>query len=321
MKLLGLSCGRKMGNSEILLKEAMIGAEEVGAEVTFLRMQELDIRPCIFCQPCPAMGKGMEACIYKDDAPFFLEKFLDCDGLIISVPIYTKTPPGQLFAIRDRLLGPKVDVTLVRQFRDRMGGGAKADERHFKNRAGGFIAVGGAPLPNWVTLGLPLLHTLTFSAQIAIADQMQVLRIAEIGAAVLYEEVLKRARSLGRHVAEAMGKPFDKVKYRGDEPGTCPVCHSNLMVMGRESPIMCAVCGIKGDIKVNNGRITVVFPEEERILSPLTIKGKEIHGTEVMDVAKALMPRKDEIPPKLEKYKKYKSPLKPPSKTRRRPAA
>ena len=46
MKMLGLTCGSKKGNSEILIKSALMGAEELGMEVELLRMSDLDIRPC-----------------------------------------------------------------------------------------------------------------------------------------------------------------------------------------------------------------------------------------------------------------------------------
>ena len=44
MKLLGLSFGRKMENTEILVKEAMMGAEEAGSDVGFIRVLDLDIK-------------------------------------------------------------------------------------------------------------------------------------------------------------------------------------------------------------------------------------------------------------------------------------
>ena len=56
MKLLGLACGRRNGNSEMLLKEALMGAEEVGVEVELLRLLDLDIRPCIGCKVCLRRG-------------------------------------------------------------------------------------------------------------------------------------------------------------------------------------------------------------------------------------------------------------------------
>lgn len=322
MKLFGLACGRKMGNCEILLKEAMMGAEDVGAEVEIVRMRDLDIRPCLWCQPCPVMTKrNIDECIIKDDAPFFLEKFLDCDGFIISAPVYTKTPPGQLLLIRDRLMGPKVDMSVMRgqpQTGQQAGPQISTDERLLKIRSGGFMSVGGAPNPDWVTLGMPLLHSMTFSAQVAIVDQVQFLRIAAPGAAALYEDVLSRARILGRRVAEAMGKPYEEAKYEGDEPGVCPVCHTNLMVMGNNRSVMCATCGITGTIEVDGDNLTVVFSEEEQKKSHMTVEGKRLHGLEIREVAQALEPRKDEIPEKVKKYQSYKAPLKPPRKSNKK---
>ena len=47
MKLLGISCGRDMGNSEILLKHALKAAEETGkAEVELIRLHDYNILPC-----------------------------------------------------------------------------------------------------------------------------------------------------------------------------------------------------------------------------------------------------------------------------------
>ncbi len=52
MKLLGLSCGRKMQNTEVLLREALRGAEEMGVEVAMIRLLDLDIKPCRGCTAC-----------------------------------------------------------------------------------------------------------------------------------------------------------------------------------------------------------------------------------------------------------------------------
>jgi multimeric flavodoxin WrbA len=52
MKLLGLSCGRKMQNTEVLVKEAMRAAEELGADVGMIRLLDLNIKPCTGCVNC-----------------------------------------------------------------------------------------------------------------------------------------------------------------------------------------------------------------------------------------------------------------------------
>jgi multimeric flavodoxin WrbA len=324
MRLLGLACGRRMGNSEILLREALMGAEEVreDVDVEILRVVDLDIRPCKGCKVCLRFQGGLEACAQKDDSLFFYNKFMDCDGLIIASPVWTLTPPGYLIHARDRALGPFVDVAGHMMRRQMQGSDEGMDKRVFKNRPGGYISVGGAPLLNWVTLGLPLIHTVTFSPNIAVVDQMQVLKANEqIGSVLLNDQAVERARRLGRNVVQAMGKPLEEMKYVGYEPGTCPVCHLDLMVMRGDSTVECAVCGIKGDIKVDGGKVTVVFSEEEQEKSRLTIEGKRIHMREIFETREELMPRYDEIPAKLRKYKSYKSPIKPPSRIRKKARA
>ena len=52
MKVLGLTCGRKMSNTEILIKEALMGAEEMGAEVEIVRLLDFNIKPCTGCNSC-----------------------------------------------------------------------------------------------------------------------------------------------------------------------------------------------------------------------------------------------------------------------------
>ena len=42
MKVLELTCGRKLSNTEILVKEALMGAEEMGAELEIVRLLDLN---------------------------------------------------------------------------------------------------------------------------------------------------------------------------------------------------------------------------------------------------------------------------------------
>lgn len=115
MKILGISCGRKMSNTEILVKEALMGAEELGAEVEFVRLQDLNLKPCTGCNACVVslMEKGGtgDCVIRDDDFKFIDEKIMDCDGIIVGSPIYEKTPSGQLKILNDRM-GPSHDVAM-----------------------------------------------------------------------------------------------------------------------------------------------------------------------------------------------------------------
>jgi hypothetical protein len=146
---------------------------------------------------------------------------------------------------------------------------------------------------------------------------------------VLNEKAIARARKLGRHVAKAMGKPAAQMEWMGDEPGMCPVCHLNQLTITKKNPIECPICGISGELKIKNGEITVTFSEKEQRKSRLTLAGSLEHWDEYhpanQEIAyesqqtstipqsqeKQLM---NEIAKKLEKYKSYKTCIKPPSK-------
>lgn len=322
MKLLGLACGRKMGNSEIMLKEALMAAEVLGIKVEIIRLVDLDIKPCMHCLQCPWNPKGPNGCIHKDDAPFLWDKIMECDGLIISSPVYTLTPPALLLNIRDRILGPKADIAFIDEYKKagnkdiRFNRQAFVDERIFKARAGGFISIGGAPYIDWVTLAIPLLYTLTFSMQVEIIDQIQLTGVGAPGAVLLKEEALDRARKLGLNVAKSMGKSREEMKFLAEDQGICPSCHLKLFAIMENNEIMCPICGIKGKLEVNDGKVSFFFSEEERKKSRLTIEGKRIHFYEILDVFKDFQKRANEVPEKLKKYESYMPYALPPRKAK-----
>lgn len=311
MKLLGLSAGRKMGNSEILLKEALMAAEEIGVEVEVLRLHDLNIKPCSGCTAC-VQGKhglifgGSGECVIKnDDMPKFNEKLWESDGIIISMPVFIFQPPGYLKVLIDRC-GPSHDQAFVIEAKKIAGGKSEVDPRIFKPRVAGFLSVGGAPHHDWASLALPLMHSFTFPMEIKVVDMHQVMAAAIPGQVTFNDAALARARKLGQNVANAMGKPQDQLKFMGDDPGTCPVCHCSAMLVGKTSTVECAICGIQGELKLENGGVRVTFPEEQKAISRLTLAGKTRHFYEIGDVQMRFDKQKAELPEKLERYKAYK---------------
>jgi multimeric flavodoxin WrbA len=315
MKLLGLSFGRKMANTEVLIKEALMGAEESGIEVGFIRVPDLHIEPCSGCEACAhgLFGGGAGRCVIKDEFHFLDEHLMECDGVIVGSPVFVLTPTGLFKTVCDRL-GPSHDMAF-RMEATRIGvakgkeKGQLPDERSFKRRIGALISVGGSINPEWVSLGLPLLNLFTFPSHITVVDQMELIAANHYGNVVQNERAMKRARMLGRHVAETMMKPGEPV-WRGDKTGTCPVCHSNLLKVTNKNPVECAICGIHGEMKVNGQGITVSFSEEEQKRSRLTLAGKLEHVHEIdsnIKIKQARMEREGkDLPEKLEKYRGYK---------------
>lgn len=321
MKILGLSCGRKMQNTEILVKEALMGAEEAGAEVQFISMLGLEIKPCIFCKNCKLQSEG-ECIIKDDDGNYLYNVIMDYEGLILGSPVYSLTPPGILKMFEDRMMGPKTDKAFILEMKklgekDRMGNPRYIDGRIFKRRVGAFISLGGAITPDWLSFGLPLLHTMTFPPQIDLVDQMQVTGAGLKGHSVMLDNAIARAHKLGRNVAETLSKPIEKMKWLGDEPGTCPVCHSNLLIIGKRNPVICPICGSKGTIKIDGDNISVTFTKKERERSRLTMAGKYEHWVELGNNARAAEKASlNEIEKRLKKYRGYAEKAKPARKSK-----
>lgn len=330
MKIFALTCGQKGANCEIFAKEALNAAEELGAEVEFCRMLDLNIHTCNICWPCPVIMKGAEACIHKDDAAWLYNKIMDCDGFLLAAPCYSLTPPGMLLTIRDRILGPRADVASNWESKQNKGvdkkfefGEQYIDDRLFRRKVGAMISVGGATTEHWVSLCLASMQTLMFSAQFNIADQMNVLGISDGGAACFYPDLLERARQLGRNMVKSFeadvpyeinDAPDHKNPYFGEEH-ICPMCHQGLMMLypGTDK-VSCAVCGIDGTIDVVDGKVEVTFTEEQKSHSRHLYQGLKDHNDEVMAVSDEFAPNRPFIKEKVAAYKPWdeKYMVKPP---------
>jgi multimeric flavodoxin WrbA len=88
LKILGI-CGspRRGGNTLLLLKEALKGAEAAGAEVEEIFLRDKTISPCLEIYGCKKDGQ----CVIKDDFQAVAEKMIQADGLILASPIFFYT--------------------------------------------------------------------------------------------------------------------------------------------------------------------------------------------------------------------------------------
>lgn len=312
MKLLGLTCGTEMGNTEALTREALMAAEAAGVEVSLVRLLDLDLRQCTGCKSCveSLMKGGSGNCIIKDDFPFLDDLIMESDGVILGAPVFVLGAHGVVKLLSDRM-GPSHDLAWrvgARNIREETGrtAGKGPDERSFKRHVGGFISVGGASTTNWLSMALPSMHCFAFPSHIRVVDQMQISGTTAIGSVVLTPDALERAQLLGRNVAEAMLSDEQAPAWKGAE-GVCPVCHCDLLTITGGSLVECAVCGIAGTLTADGGRITVSFSEEEQLRSRLAMGGKEEHWHEVRGALGRFFQRPDmqQIPELLGKYARH----------------
>jgi len=279
---LGLGCGQPDGSAEILLKCALRTAEAAGAEVELVRLDDLRIPS----GPDPAQA---------DDIWWYWEKLVEADGLIVSTPIISRTVAARLKLLGDRLLGPNADAAIIEELLRMTRAGDepavpfRVDERVLKPRVAGFIAVGGSLTSQWKTLSLPLLHTTTFSMQIAVVDQVQFEGAGTPRSIVLDDAALARAEQLGANVMSQLGRSFADAEYLG-EPGVCPMCHLDVVVLrGRE--IECATCGARGRLTADGP----TFDEEDLRRSVISMEEKREHFFEIQDTARRHAAQRDEI--------------------------
>jgi len=309
VKILGLACGRKMDNTEILVKEALMEAEKLGASTSFLRLIDLDIKPCRGCSTClKSMFEGGEGkCVIDDDLGILDEYIMECDGLILGSPVLTSTPSALLKAVCERFAPSHDNCFRMEAKKIAARKGIKGpDERSFKNRAGAFISAGGGL--SYVALSVPLMHFFTFPMGIEVVDQMPLSGLWYGSAGIIErEDVLRRARILAKNVVEAVKNLPGGTKWMGDDPGICPVCHSNLFVLGRRNPVECPVCGTKGYIKMNGDEITVDFQGQDLKRSRFSLESKLDHWNELLSYATKTGQVEDraEIEKKLQKYREY----------------
>jgi multimeric flavodoxin WrbA len=277
VNVLGVSAGAADGSAEILLKAALMEAEKHGHEVSIVRLDDMRIPAGPFVTDEP------------DDGPWFWERVMEADGIIYSTPIYSRTIPGKLRLLTDRVFGPNADVGFIELLLERERAGEpimvpfRPDERVLKSRVAGFIAVGGALTDNWGTLALPLMHSLAFSMRAGVVDQVS-FRGAGVPAGILLQpDAVERARRLGGKVAAQLGRDYEQVEYRG-EPGLCPVCHLDVIAV-RGEVVECASCGALGHFELIDGRVGVVFPPEGVAKSVFDLEEKRAHSLEILETA------------------------------------
>ncbi len=91
-------------NTAILVKEAVKGAESMGAEVQYFDLYKQEkFTGCISCFGCKrAPNEGR--CIYKDGIQPILQAIRESDGVILGTPNYLGQPSAGFHALLERLV-------------------------------------------------------------------------------------------------------------------------------------------------------------------------------------------------------------------------
>jgi NAD(P)H-dependent FMN reductase len=99
LKVLGISASpREGGNSDLLLREALAGAEAAGAKPESIALRGLSIAPCAECNACARTG----LCRIQDDYQAVMAQMLEADRLIFATPVFFMAVSAQAKLLIDR---------------------------------------------------------------------------------------------------------------------------------------------------------------------------------------------------------------------------
>jgi len=219
-KVLGIVIShRKLGNSELLVKEIMNNIPEI-YERELMRLTDFKIEPCRACYRCLQPDHD---CAVKDDFNFVINRIKQADAVVIGVPVYILGPHGYYKMLTDRLVG--------------MG-------NHVKDTQGKPCAI---VIPygsqGWEGYSKAASMIMPRLLQMKIVDCWQVHSTLP-GESMLDSGNREYARKLGRDL-------FNDRNY-GPGERDCPFCGSDLVRLRAGSIVECPICGAEGILKNDN---------------------------------------------------------------------
>ncbi len=213
-KVLGLVISnRRLGNSEILVKEIMQSIPE-DCQKELIRVTDLKLEPCKACYRCLRADKE---CPVKDDYNFLIKKIREADALVIGVPVYVLGPHGYFKMLMDRMLGV---------------------QNHVQDTAGKpCVIVSPYGTKGWDGYSKAALMILPRLLRMKVVDCWMV-HATLPAESVMNPENISYAQSLGRGI-------FNGREYA---PGKrdCSFCGSDIFRLLPGNRVECPVCGATG---------------------------------------------------------------------------
>jgi multimeric flavodoxin WrbA len=221
---------RPWGNSDLLVRQALQGAQLEGATAQMVRLTDLRLQSCIGCMRCVIGG---EPCPVDDDLAWLVETLQASDGLVLVAPTYFLGPAAVVKLVLDRLLmvTGRVDAPLP------------------PRRPAVTIATSG--LEGWRGVTLPYLNSLV--AAFGFQPIESLTAVAPGPGEVLLDEalmaqVLAAGRRLGRGEMDVAPAP----------PNACPICHCEAFILAGNRAT-CPICSRQATVELGESGITLRF--------------------------------------------------------------
>lgn len=273
MKVFGICCGRKNGNTELMMTEVLRGVLSVDpeAEVGFVNLQDAEIKSCIGCETC--MKKHIAGdydfrCVHgtnQDHFHFIEMQMRAADAIIVSAPAYNLLPPGIMLRFLNKMHASG-DYRKVTQSVDSC-------------KVGACFSIGGTDWTDYTPNIMRMITMELVGVYDGVVDAVHFDFLNAFQTVMLSPEVTDRMHQMGVTVANAVNYKKETGKnadYKGTE-GICAYCHSNLLRVDPDGSVYCPQCNVKGAVTVEDGKLRVSFTPEELEKSRWAPYGQNLH--------------------------------------------
>ena len=177
---------RIKGNTDLLLDEALKGAQSQGAEVEKIVVDKLKIAPCREYYGCLKDGN----CVIRDDMDDIYPKLLEADGIIVASPMFFYGLTSQVKALIDRCQALWARKYILKQDLPDSG------------RKGAFIAVGATRGKKLFDGSIMTVKYFFQSIGVKYVDELLVRGVDKRGEIKQHPSALSDAFELGRRLAQ-----------------------------------------------------------------------------------------------------------------------
>lgn len=274
--ILGLvGSARRWGNSELVVRQALRGAQAAGASVQLVRLTGLHLEPCTGCMRCVIGG---QPCPQDDDMAWLIKTLAAADGLVLAVPTYFLGPAAVLKQVLDRLLM----VT------------GRVDQAPPPLRPAITIATAG--LEGWRGVALPYLNALSTALSFQPIDSLTAVAPGP-GEVLLNDELLERVFVAGCRLGRGEMEPAPA------PPGVCPICRCDAFSLRGERAV-CPICAREAAVVLEENGMALHFEPVSGTDHRWTPEGLRTHMIEwVMATGPRFLANRAEIKARRQLYR------------------
>ena len=211
---------RRWGNSELMVRQVLQGAQADGNAAQMIRLTSLRLKSCTGCMRCVI---GDKPCPINDDMTWLVDTVQAADALVLAAPTYFLGPAAVVKLVLDRLLMVSAGM----------------DSQAPPIRPAVTIITAG--LADWRGVSLPYLNALVATFGFRPIESLHAIAPGP-GEVLLDESLMAQALAAGERLGRGELDP---------EPapdGVCPFCRCDSFIL-KEEQAVCPICGRQATIK------------------------------------------------------------------------